>query len=214
MRRWLPLCLWLGLGLGAAAYLVAIYRNPTARLEQIARWTAVLVPPEYAFIGDSLTKGGGLWGWRLGRNPLAAINLAQNGADTAHIAEQARKAAQYRPRRIVVMAGTNDANGPTDPTELRNAWRRLFAATGSIPVMVFLPARSARPFLNNILRDIEPVVRQAAAEAGACLQDINSTIAPNGLLETQYTTDGVHFTDKTYDVWVARLAEAARGCGN
>jgi lysophospholipase L1-like esterase len=213
MRRRLPLILCLGAAIAVVAYGIAIYLNPTERLEQVARWSAFVVPPDHVFIGDSLTKAGGLWGRRLGGSFRSALNLGQNGADTAGIAAQARRAAAYRPGRIVVMAGTNDATRTVDQAALRETWRRLFAATGSIPVIVFLPPRSARPFLNDNLRDIDGVVRAAAAEAGACLADLNGTIAPNGLLEPEYTSDGVHFTEKTYAVWVAAIAEAVRTCG-
>jgi len=208
-KRWLT-CL--GIGLVTAGFVIAVYLNPTDRLEQIARWNSVLVSPEYAFIGDSLTKSGGLWGWRLDRNPLRAINLAQNGAKTADIAIQAEKAAAYRPHRIVVMAGTNDADRAVEAIELHNTWRRLFSAAGTTPVIVFLPPRSSDPLLNDRLRAIDSVVRRAAAEANACLADFNDAIAPTGILESQYTTDGVHFTEMAYAVWVARLPEIARSC--
>jgi lysophospholipase L1-like esterase len=213
MRRWLTLSLCLGVGVAAAAYAVAIYRNPTDRLEQIARASALVASPDYVFIGDSLTKSGGLWGRRLGGGFRMALNLAQNGANTSAVADQAKRAAGYRPRRIVVMAGTNDAPQPTDAAALREAWRRLFAAIGTTPAIVFLPPRSAHPVLNNNLRDIDPIVREAAAQAGACLRDLNGTLAPNGVLAPEYTTDGVHFTEKAYAVWVAGIAEAARTCG-
>jgi lysophospholipase L1-like esterase len=168
--------------------------------------------PEYVFIGDSLTKSGGIWGLRLGRNPLSAINLAQDGVTTADIAVQAVEAATYRPRWIVVMAGTNDAIREVDAAELHHTWRRLFSAVQNIPVIVFLPPRSTEAFLNNNLRNVEGVVRQAAAEANACLADLNDAIAPTGILDPEYTIDGVHFTEKAYAVWASKLNEAVRTC--
>src|SRR5262249_1761952 len=150
MRLWAPsprLCL----GLAVAAVVVWFGLKPMDRLEQLARLSAWLVAPEYVFVGDSLTKGGGLWGWRLGRNPFAAINLAQNGATPAAIAVQARIAAAYRPRRIVVMAGTNDAVREVNAGELRETWRRLYAAAGTIPVIAFVPPRASQPALSNNL---------------------------------------------------------------
>jgi lysophospholipase L1-like esterase len=56
------------------------------------------------------------------------------------------------------------------------------------------------------------VVRQAAAEANACLADLNDAIAPTGIIDPEYTTDGVHFTEKAYTVWASKLNEAVRTC--
>src|ERR1051325_6607952 len=191
---------------------MTVYRDPTHRLEQVARWSSLVFAPEHVFIGDSLTKSGGLWGWRLSHNPLSAINLAQTGVTTADIAVQAAEAATYRPRRIVVMAGTNDAVREVDAAELHRTWRRLFSAAQNIPVIVFLPPRSTSAVWNNNLRNVEGVVRQAAAEANACLADLNDAIAPTGIIDPEYTTDGVHFTEKAYTVWASKLNEAVRTC--
>jgi lysophospholipase L1-like esterase len=106
-------------------------------------WQAKVQAPSYVFIGDSITAGGGVWGWRLGCDSLSAINLGQSGLLTWQIADEAPVAAHYRPRTVVVMAGTNDAIHAVDHDELTKAWIRIFTAIGPIPVIVTLPPMTA-----------------------------------------------------------------------
>ena len=78
-----------------------------AYLLLIDRQIAKVVPPRFVFAGDSLTAHGN-WGWRLARNPLAATNLAEDGASINDVAIQVTKARAYYADFLLVMAGTND----------------------------------------------------------------------------------------------------------
>jgi lysophospholipase L1-like esterase len=185
----------------ATAVVIPFAINPTLRSEYfrlLAHWRAKVEPPSYVFIGDSITAGGGVWGWRLGYDPLSAINLGQNGLVTWQIANQALDAARYRPRMIVVMAGTNDAIHPVDRDELTKAWDRIFKTIGRIPIIVTLPPMTNSSELNVRIKEIDEIVRSAALSHSAKIIDLNGDIAPNGVIEPRYTVDGVHFTSAAY----------------
>jgi hypothetical protein len=95
----------------ATTVAVPVAINPTLRsnyFRLLAHWRAKIKAPGYVFIGDSITAGGGVWGWRLGYDPLSSINLAESGLVTRQIEDLAPAAARYKPRTIIVMAGTND----------------------------------------------------------------------------------------------------------
>ena len=86
-----------------------IFSQPMRRayLLLIDRQIAKVVPPRFVFAGDSLTAHGN-WGWRLARNPLAATNLAEDGASINDVAIQVTRARAYYADFLLVMAGTND----------------------------------------------------------------------------------------------------------
>jgi hypothetical protein len=60
-----------------------------AYLLLIDRQIAKAVPPRFVVAGDSLTAHGN-WGWKLARNPLAATNLAEDGASINDVAIHTR----------------------------------------------------------------------------------------------------------------------------
>jgi len=190
--------------------------NPTLRSNYtllLAHWRSKLIRPSYVFIGDSMVASGGIWGWRLGYDPLSAINLGENRLRTHQIAIRATLAAKYRPDVIVVMAGTNDAIqtdhlGEFDEARLREAWQDIFSAAGSIRVIVTLAPFTDNPAFNRRIAEINYLVESYVANRHVTVIDLNPDIAPKGVIEPRYTVDGVHFTDAAYSIWARKLNAA------
>jgi lysophospholipase L1-like esterase len=206
------LCVY-GYALLATAVLAPLAINPTLRsnyFRLLAHWRAKIEAPGYVFIGDSIVAGGGVWGWRLGYDPLSAINLGESGLLTWQVAYQATIAARYRPRTIVIMAGTNDAIYRIDREELTKAWENVFKSIGPIPVIVTLPPKTSDPNFNARLEEIDEIVRSKAFSYSAKVIDLNGDLAPNGVIEPRYTVDGVHFTDAAYDIWASKIVTVNR----
>ncbi len=193
----------------ATAVVVPIAVNPTLRsgyIGLVAHWRAKLAePPRYVFLGDSITAGGMVWGWRLGYDPLAAINLGESGLLTWQIVDRAiisrvEHTCKYRHHN-----GTNDAIHAVNPDELNAEWDRFFSIIGDTPVIVTLPPMTANAEFNEHIREIDAIVRVAAQAHSAKIIDLNHDVAPSGTIQERYTVDGVHFTNAAYAIWAAKI---------
>ncbi len=169
--------------------------------QTLARWLAKAVAPDTVFLGDSMTAGAhALTGWR-------DVNLGTNGLQTYQIAATLGRARRFAPRRIVVMAGTNDAiEGPIDRAELGALWRTL-CAEPKIVVTLVPPTIDAT--LNARVRIVNAVIaRQCASRPVVSLAPL---AGPDGRLQARYTGDGVHLSPAGYAVWDEALRRQAPG---
>jgi lysophospholipase L1-like esterase len=179
------------------AYLLAIHR-------QIAK----VIRPRFVFAGDSLTANR-QWGWVLARNPLAAVNLAESGATINEVAVQVRRASAYRADLLLVLAGTNDIvlyNRPVD--EIVCAYRLLL---GEVPagrrlVVTLIPNTSFPKDVSNIeAANLE--IKRLSEIKGADIIDINPILSKNGILNRNFTHDGIHFNERAYRIWTDQIAK-------
>ena len=194
-----------------ATIVIPVLMNPTLRSNYfllLSKWRARVIRPSFALIGDSMTTRGGVWGWRLSYDPLSAIDLSQSGLVTWQIVETAKTAIQYRPLKILVMAGTNDAEHPADVTQLASEWEKLFAITGPTPVIVTLPPKTTDGEINARLSQIEPIITKSARSHSATVIDLNDDIARDGTIQPRFTVDGEHLSEAAYAIWVAKLLAA------
>ena len=172
----------------------------------LAHHRSRLIRPDYVFIGDSITAGGSNWGWRLDGAPLSAINLASSGLVTRQVEGLLAPAQKYNPRHLMVMAGTNDVYlGIVDRAELRSSWQHILAADN---VIVTLAPYTTSPKSNEGIARVNALVRRMALAAGRKVIDLNPLLAPKGVLEAQYTIDGIHFTPSAYRIWTGEIKKA------
>eukprot|EP01035_Chromulina_nebulosa_P063221 gene63221-biopygen46120 len=113
----------------------------TERQSYILR--ADLIVSREALIGDSITAGGGNWGWRLSGDPLSAVNFGTNGATIKQIAAQRFDALALRPRYLLVEGGVNDsvfgAHDPANWGEGFETLQRDAEKTGTTVVITVTP---------------------------------------------------------------------------
>lgn len=169
---------------------------------QLARERAL----KYVFIGNSMTRGGENWGWELERNPLISKNLAVNGNTTKQISVQVKEALIYDPNYVFIMAGTNDAHSSNISVEQTiDDYQRLLAkfnAHNSVPVITLVPFQGKQyPEANIKVKKINQELAKIARKQQINTINLNPILAPNNYLLPQYTYDGVHFTEKAYQVW-------------
>ncbi|MEL6927861.1 MAG: GDSL-type esterase/lipase family protein [Cyanobacteria bacterium J06600_6] len=174
--------------------------------EIIAGGIAQIEPLKYVFIGDSITKAGDNWGWQLEQNPSISKNLAVNGYTTRQVRTKVSEALGYSPRYLFILAGTNDSRNQNITIEqtIREYEQLLdtVAEHNTQPIITLVPLQSQQYQSANIkVEQINQALNEIAQERQITLIDLNPIIAPEGYLLSQYTNDGVHFTEAAYQVW-------------
>jgi lysophospholipase L1-like esterase len=161
--------------------------------QTLAHWLSKVVPPPTVFIGDSIMTGG-MW-----FDDLRNINVASNGLVTEQIAGNLKLAQAYRPKRIVVMAGMNDAIRGFDPERIRQLWSEM-CKEPSLVVTLVPPTKH-----DEINRKIEQI-NNIILEACQGMPVIRLNLADDsGRIKPEYASDGVHIGPKGYEKWIAEL---------
>lgn len=178
-------------------------------IQMATNWKGLLTALPAAYVGDSITAGGRNWG-----DVLGAINLAGDGYTVSQIECQLGKALKYSPRRIFILAGTNDILGPR-PLDLKQFeldYSHLLdhALKLKAEVFVTLIPLTSREGPNRVIPSANQIIQSLTRERGIITINLNPIIAPHGTLLPQYTVDGVHFTNETYKIWRHALAKAVR----
>jgi lysophospholipase L1-like esterase len=187
---------------------VPLFYNPHLRAQYVnllANWAAKVRPPTFALIGDSITAGGGVWGWRLADEPLGAINFASSGLTLQQIAGLSDKALSLHPRYLLIEGGINDILLDHDPSRwavgLENIARNAARANARIVLTLPLPTAIAEDNAGMlVIRD-----RLRHEFPAAICVDATRALAPTGLLRPEYTVDGVHLTEAGYRVWATQI---------
>jgi lysophospholipase L1-like esterase len=186
------IALWIVL----AASLAPVAANRHCRnvyRQTLAHWLSKVVPPPSVFIGDSLVTGG-MW-----FDDIRNINLASNGLITDQIAGNLKLAQAYRPKRIVIMAGMNDAIRGFDPVKIRALWVTI-CEEPSIVVTLVPPTK--HDHINCEIQRINRIILECCQGRPVVALDLADE---SGRIRPEYASDGVHFGPKGYEQWVAQL---------
>lgn len=173
-----------------------------------SHYRAKLVRPRTIHVGDSITSGGGHWSFLLSSMPFDSINLAGNGYTTQQIAGQVRRALNYKPEVVVIMAGTNDILSD-DFSEKKvldsfGSIANLFASHSS-QCLVTLPTKLRDPSRSASIDGLNQKLSGILPGMGCSVIDLNTDLAPDGVLEPRFTRDGIHLNEEAYAVWADRL---------
>ena len=164
-------------------------------INHFAHIASKIKAPEYVFVGDSLAVDGRCWGCKLG-SPLGSINLGVAGYTTHQMGLILPRAAQYSPKHIVIMSGTND------PTFDADAWQRVMGFVVAHPRITFLlstvPQRD----------DINAGLRQLKRPGNALLVDVAAACARLG--PAAFKADGVHLSQLGVEAWSMAIESTTR----
>ena len=204
------LIVWLIISLPVMAILAFNEYDRFILMETCVHWRGKFQPIDYVFIGDSITAGGRNWGWRLKHNPLAARNLGESGYMVWQIKNEAGAAISYHPKWIFVLAGTNDTfcrDGINQGTldDYRDMLRLIKKAHAQ--AVVTLVPYQGWDQNEAVIKKFNVDLEQLCKEEGAIVVDLNPIIAPDDRLLSEYSKDGVHFTQKAYSVWQDKLRD-------
>jgi lysophospholipase L1-like esterase len=155
-------------------------------------------------VGDSLSMwfpttllpNGKLW-----------LNQGISGDTSGGVSKRLTAFARTRPDVIYIMAGINDLRkGLSDEVIIRNHRRilkrlRVMHPTSLIIVQSILPTRM--PTIPNIrIRRINESLAKIAKDEGASYLNIHAWFSDTqGNLREDLTTDGLHLSDRGYQVW-------------
>jgi lysophospholipase L1-like esterase len=183
-----------------------IFSQPVgqAYLQMIDRQMAKIAPPEFVFVGDSLTANAN-WRWMLSNNPFTAVNLAESCATINEVSAQLVKARAYHARFVAVLAGTNDViTYHLNFHHIVCNYASLLAniPKGQLTIITLIPYTSFSNDSNQISALNTVIVKLSGQSSSTnLLLDLNPYISTNGVLLPNFTTDGVHFNDRAYQIW-------------
>lgn len=194
----------LTLALAAVSFPIAInchLRN--VYRQTLAHWLSKIVPPPTVFIGDSLMTGG-MW-----FDNVRNINLASNGLVTDQIAGNLKLAQAYRPKRIVIMAGMNDAIRGFDPERIRHLWEEICKEP---KIIVTLVPPSIYDELNRKIDHINRIIVASCPGKPIVTLDVADDA---GRLKSEFAADNIHLGPRGYEQWIERLKRPTleRGMG-
>lgn len=183
-------------------------------VETWSHWTSRKRDVVAVFCGDSTVAGGRHWVLDKSIGYLSTINLSGNGYTIRQSISQVRKANSYSPKHIVVAAGTNDAFSILDNRqtilESVSDFREL-VETAQSPLLITLPLPTRNDNINKVLTPLREEMRKAAQESNVETIDLwDLFLDEEGLLRQELTTDGVHLTEKAYEIWIAELNRRIR----
>lgn len=161
--------------------------------QTLAHWLSKVVPPPTVLIGDSIMTGGTYF------DDVRNINLAANSLTTEQIAMRLGAARAYNPKRIVIMAGMNDAIRGFDPDRLRKTW----AAICEEPkIAVTLVSPSMEDALNRRIEQVNRIAVEECPGKPIMIVDVGDE---NGRLRPEFALDRIHLGPNGYDRWVEVL---------
>lgn len=179
-----------------------------AYLSFVRRQIAKIVRPRLVFAGDSLTANAS-WGWVFTGNPLYVVNLAEPGASIEEVGHQVTSARVYRAQILLVLAGTIDIvqNHRTVDQIVCSFTSLLDKVPASQRLIVTLIPYTSFPYDTEQIRAANVEIRKLSERRGADLIDINPEIATDGVLRTEFTRDGIHLTERGYQVWTGEISK-------
>jgi lysophospholipase L1-like esterase len=155
-------------------------------------------------LGDSLS----LW-FPIARLPQSSIWLNQgiSGETTQGVLARSGDVSAARPDTIYIMAGVNDLKRGLSDREIIQNLQRLCQRHAGIPIVIqsILPTRSAA-IPNQRIARLNAWIEQLARQQGAYYLNVHqSLVASDGYIRSEYTTDGIHLSDRGYAVWQQAL---------
>jgi len=141
------------------------------------------------------------------------LNQSVSGEATHHILKRLHFFNRTQPDRIFVLAGINDLRqGVSDEVIIQN-WRTLVQTLrqnhphSDIVLQSLLPTR-LEAIGNQRIRHLNGYLAAIAHQHGATYLDLYSRFTdPQGNLDRNLTTDGIHLSHQGYQIWQQALHE-------
>ena len=170
----------------------------------IERKIALIWPPEYAFVGDSLTTGCN-WRWELGK--LSVINLGGGGTEIRDITRQMNQALALKANIILIEGGINDVIfGSASIERIGRDFEFLLQQlpVGQKAAITLIPFVSSRSLANRI-EAANSTIRLLVEARQLPIIDLNDKLASGGVRRNEMTSDGVHFTHRACQIWADQI---------
>ena len=161
---------------------------------------------DIVFVGDSLTDGAD---WQSFFKDYSIANRGINGDNSRGILERIDNIKQTGAKRAFVMVGVNDLNRGFELTEVIENYQSIIDQLLTTKAEVFVQSTllTRNESTNTLILSLNQALKDfALSTPNVTYIDLNSQLAKNGKLESQYTFDGIHLNGKGYNVWRNTLA--------
>lgn len=167
--------------------------------------------PEIVFMGDSITIH---HDFQSDFPEKTILNLGCAGDTTYNLLDRCDIIEDMKPKRLFLMVGVNDLMQGNINSCLDNYNQLLDKLSDINPdcmiyVQNVLPVRNDAVVQgyapdNKIIDEFNTKLEHMCEKRG-CYVDLNPLFKINGELCLEYTTDGLHLSDKGYDVWTSHI---------
>nr|WP_086939961.1 GDSL-type esterase/lipase family protein [Thaumasiovibrio occultus] len=156
------------------------------------------------FFGDSITEWA-LWEERLA--PIQIRNLGIAGETTAQMLRRSQQAAKEP--QLWVMAGINDIIQLRPVQEVISDYNQMLDQWqgDNVHIQSTLFLSSAFVHLNPAVTQLNLWLQEQAQVRGFVFHDINALFNATDYLDDAYQYDGVHLTEKAYQIWQRYLEQ-------
>ncbi|RYX84880.1 hypothetical protein EON83_08035 [bacterium] len=169
------------------------------------------------FLGDSLTERCP-WNELLQRNDVIVRGIG--GEDIAGVIKSVPEVARHKPKRIFVMAGTNDIIQNKTEAEVVALYKRLISSLKHQSPQSVLVIQSILPMSTKVFSQYSPTeaqnelraTNQQIAQINKRIRgmangkkiiycDVAGAVKHGGQLDPKFTSDGIHLNIKGYMKW-------------
>jgi len=176
------------------------YKNLKAHFE-LSRVTKA----DIVFLGNSITQGGN-WSELLGRERV--VNRGIGGDNIPGILNRLNQVYSLNPKICFVMAGINDLYTDAPVEEIFVRYMQLIDSLRShkiIPVVqstLHVNPKWKRAVEKNAeVAKLNEMLERYADDISVPYINLNALLSTNGVLQDQYTSDGIHLTAAAYGIW-------------
>lgn len=189
-----------------------IERNPKEEADYwaIVGWTNTLeklhLKADVVFFGNSITKGSDFQSFFPDK---LIVNLGYPGDDLIGMYDRVKSVEAVKPRKIFIMAGTNDLWG-SSIEEYILRYERLIVAIKKVLPQSRIYIQSVLP-MNHTLKDGAPSqekielsnkgMEKVSQKHDITYIDLYKAFVVEGELPEKYTVDGMHINDEAYRLW-------------
>ena len=164
---------------------------------------------DVVMLGDSLTEGAN-WNELFPNLSIANRGIA---ADTsAGVRKRLSEVISRQPKLIFLLIGSNDlawglplqytvANVDAAIKQILNSSKAKLVLQ-SVP---FAGAEHKHSFTPEKVRALNAALKQLSDRYGIAFLDLNHALAPGEVLESKYTSDGLHLTGQGYQAWASAI---------
>jgi lysophospholipase L1-like esterase len=188
-----------------AIYSSASSELPDARAVRVEIHRTFTRDADVAFVGDSIVASGP---WADMFPHARVVNRGIPGDTGERILARLDTVRATSPQTVVTLFGINDAHQDLSVDEIVQTYSQVLGvleASASDIIVVSTPMCGADCVVNGKVRELNVALNDMAVRREYVFVDVNATLAPNGVLEAEYTWDGIHLTAGGYSVIMESL---------
>lgn len=211
-----------------------LYPSDNLVIQYHSKWTKIYYPKrikvfmnnpleqgDIVFLGNSITEQGGDWSAKFGRSDIK--NRGIGGDVTDGVLARLEEIVHAKPKAVFIMIGINDINnwnlnwGIPSPEYVGNNIPKIAKAIHrkspktKIYIQTVLP--TDLPAVKDAIITVNDIIKAHEAKGHYQVIDLYSKfVAPNGLIKSELTSDGIHLTAQGYALWVETLKETINAC--